>query len=90
MQTPRLTRGNAANKVVKYKRAPPRNPEAKFSFPFVVFSLTGDIFLYEQARRVIALLIAILRGCIDIEILDCIFDEEVNIAWYFSGISQLC
>jgi tRNA U38,U39,U40 pseudouridine synthase TruA len=47
--------------------------------PFVVFSLTGDIFLYEQARRVIALLIAILRGCIDIEILDCIFDEEVSL-----------
>ncbi len=47
--------------------------------PFIVFSLTGDIFLYEQARRVIALLIAILRGCVDIEILDCIFDEEVSL-----------
>jgi tRNA U38,U39,U40 pseudouridine synthase TruA len=45
--------------------------------PFLVFSLTGDMFLYQQARRVIGLLIAILRGCIDIEILDCIFDEEV-------------
>jgi len=46
------------------------------SRPFVVFSLTGDIFLYQQARRVIGLLIAILRGCIDIDILDCIFDEN--------------
>lgn len=51
--------------------------------PFVVFSLTGDIFLYEQARRVIALLIAILRGCIDIEILDCIFDEEVSLYFVY-------
>ncbi|KAL7441075.1 hypothetical protein ACHAXM_007957 [Skeletonema potamos] len=46
------------------------------SRPFVVFSLTGDIFLYQQARRVIGLLIAILRGCIDIDILDCVFDEK--------------
>ena len=46
------------------------------SRPFVVFSLTGDIFLYQQARRVIGLLIAIFRGCIDIDILDCIFDEN--------------
>ncbi len=46
------------------------------SRPFVVFSLTGDIFLYEQARRVIGLLIAILRGCIDIDILDLVFDEN--------------
>lgn len=46
------------------------------SRPFAVFSLTGDIFLYEQARRVIGLLIAILRGCIDIDILDLVFDEN--------------
>jgi len=46
------------------------------SRPFVVFSLTGDLFLYQQARRVIGLLIAILRGCIDIDILDLVFDEN--------------
>ena len=44
--------------------------------PFVVFSLTGDLFLHQQARRVIGLLIAILRGCIDIDILDLVFDEN--------------
>ena len=46
------------------------------SRPFAVFSLTGDIFLYQQARRIVGLLIAILRGCIDVDILDCIFDEN--------------
>ncbi|KAL7494910.1 hypothetical protein ACHAWT_005058 [Skeletonema menzelii] len=46
------------------------------SRPFVVFSLTGDLFLYQQARRVIGLLIAILRGCIDIDILNLVFDEN--------------
>lgn len=44
--------------------------------PFLVFSLTGDVFLHEQARRVIGLLIAICRGVIDSEIIECMFDEE--------------
>mmetsp|Transcript_39981 Transcript_39981/g.83619 ORF Transcript_39981/g.83619 Transcript_39981/m.83619 type:complete len:805 (+) Transcript_39981:175-2589(+) len=44
--------------------------------PFVVFSLTGDLFLQEQCRRVIGLLIAIFRGLIDDDIIDCVFDEE--------------
>mmetsp|Transcript_15656 Transcript_15656/g.32922 ORF Transcript_15656/g.32922 Transcript_15656/m.32922 type:complete len:930 (+) Transcript_15656:28-2817(+) len=44
--------------------------------PFVVFSLTGDLFLREQALRVMGLLIAICRGAIDSDIIDCLFDEE--------------
>lgn len=44
--------------------------------PFVVFSLTGDLFLREQALRVMGLLIAICRGVIDSDIIDCLFDEE--------------
>eukprot|EP00578_Thalassiosira_sp_NH16_P003051 CAMPEP_0181128024 /NCGR_PEP_ID=MMETSP1071-20121207/28524_1 /TAXON_ID=35127 /ORGANISM="Thalassiosira sp., Strain NH16" /LENGTH=549 /DNA_ID=CAMNT_0023213829 /DNA_START=319 /DNA_END=1969 /DNA_ORIENTATION=+ len=44
--------------------------------PFIVFSLTGDLFLQEQAVRIVGLLIAICRGLIDDDIIDCIFDEE--------------
>ncbi|KAL7509272.1 hypothetical protein ACHAXN_006317 [Cyclotella atomus] len=44
--------------------------------PFFVFSLTGDILLHQQVVRVVGLLIAICRGVIDEDIVDCIFDEE--------------
>mmetsp|Transcript_14530 Transcript_14530/g.21470 ORF Transcript_14530/g.21470 Transcript_14530/m.21470 type:complete len:190 (-) Transcript_14530:1180-1749(-) len=44
--------------------------------PFLALTLTGDLFLNGQARRVIALFLAICRGCIDEDILDCVFDEE--------------
>ncbi|KAL7538847.1 hypothetical protein ACHAXR_009138 [Thalassiosira sp. AJA248-18] len=44
--------------------------------PFVVFSLTGDLFLQEQAVRVIGLLIAVFRGLIDDDIIEMMFDEE--------------
>jgi tRNA U38,U39,U40 pseudouridine synthase TruA len=67
------------NSAYEDKTCPESDQQLVQNRPFVVFSQTGDIFLYEQARRVIALLIAILRGCIDIEILDCIFDEEVSL-----------
>jgi len=43
--------------------------------PFVVFSLSGDLFLNGQARAVIGLFIAIIRGYVHEEFLDCIFDE---------------
>lgn len=46
--------------------------------PFIVFSISGDIFLQEQAVRIIGLLIAICRGAIDEDIIDCIFDEEFS------------
>lgn len=44
--------------------------------PFIVFSITGDQFLLGQVRGVIGLFLAIVRGNIDEEIIDCIFDEE--------------
>ena len=44
--------------------------------PFFIFSLKGDILLHQQVSRVIGLLIAICRGVIDEDILECIFDEE--------------
>ena len=44
--------------------------------PFFVFSLKGDILLHQQVVRVVGLLIAICKGVIDEDIVDCIFDEE--------------
>jgi len=44
--------------------------------PFIVFSLTGDMFLHEQAVHIMGLLIAIFRGVIDEDIIDCMFDEN--------------
>ena len=44
--------------------------------PFFIFSLKGDILLHQQVSRVMGLLIAICRGVIDEDILECIFDEE--------------
>eukprot|EP00804_Cyclotella_cryptica_P003142 CCRYP_013762-RC/>CCRYP_013762-RC protein AED:0.15 eAED:0.15 QI:123/1/1/1/1/1/5/1764/877 len=44
--------------------------------PFFIFSLKGDILLHQQVVRVIGLLIAICRGVIHEDILECIFDEE--------------
>ncbi|KAL7517583.1 hypothetical protein ACHAWX_002500 [Stephanocyclus meneghinianus] len=44
--------------------------------PFFIFSLKGDILLHQQVVRVIGLLIAICRGVIEEDILECIFDEE--------------
>mmetsp|Transcript_20775 Transcript_20775/g.45061 ORF Transcript_20775/g.45061 Transcript_20775/m.45061 type:complete len:832 (+) Transcript_20775:71-2566(+) len=44
--------------------------------PFIVFSLSGDLFLQQQAVRIVGLLIAICRGVIDEDIIDCIFEEE--------------
>jgi len=48
----------------------------KRSRPYIVLSLTGDLFLHGQARAIVALLIAIIRGYIDEDILDCVFDED--------------
>ncbi|KAL9188493.1 hypothetical protein ACHAXT_006871 [Thalassiosira profunda] len=44
--------------------------------PFFVFSLSGDLFLQEQAVRIMGLLIAVFRGLIDDDIIDCVFDED--------------
>ena len=44
--------------------------------PFLLLSLSGDRFLNGQACSVVGLLIAICRGIIGEDIIDCIFDEE--------------
>ncbi|KAL3767487.1 hypothetical protein ACHAWU_000150 [Discostella pseudostelligera] len=44
--------------------------------PIIIFSLTGDMFLQEQVLRLMGLLIAICRGVIDDDIIECMFDEE--------------
>lgn len=44
--------------------------------PFFVLSFTGDLFLYGQVCRVIGVFLALARGLIDQEIVDCLFDEK--------------
>ena len=46
------------------------------SRPFIVLSISGDLFLQEQICRMVGLFVAIARGFISSEILDCIFDEN--------------
>lgn len=43
---------------------------------FFALSLTGDLFLQGQCCRVLGLLVAIMRGLISEDIIDCIFDEQ--------------
>lgn len=43
---------------------------------FFALSLTGDLFLLGQSGRVIGLLVAIARGLIPEDIIDCMFDEQ--------------
>lgn len=44
--------------------------------PFFVLSLTGDLFLHGQACRVIGVFLALARGLVNKEIVDCLFDEK--------------
>ena len=44
--------------------------------PFLALSLTGDIFLNGQTCRVVGLLIALARELIELDIVDCLFDED--------------
>ena len=46
------------------------------SRPFMALSLNGDMFLNGQTCRVIGLFIALARGIIDDDFIDCVFDEE--------------
>mmetsp|Transcript_18121 Transcript_18121/g.20910 ORF Transcript_18121/g.20910 Transcript_18121/m.20910 type:complete len:770 (-) Transcript_18121:7-2316(-) len=43
---------------------------------FFCFGLTGDLFLNGQVCRLVGLLVALLRGVVDEEFVDCIFDED--------------
>ncbi|GKY92730.1 hypothetical protein MPSEU_000243000 [Mayamaea pseudoterrestris] len=44
--------------------------------PFLVLSLTADVFLHGQAPRVFGLFVALARGLIDKDIVECVFDEH--------------
>jgi len=43
---------------------------------FFCFGLTGDLFLNGQVCRVVGLLVALMRGVVDEDFVDCIFDED--------------
>ncbi|KAL7563007.1 hypothetical protein ACA910_013530 [Epithemia clementina (nom. ined.)] len=44
--------------------------------PLLVLSLNGDLFLHGQVPRLIGLLIALVRGVIPPDFVDCVFDED--------------
>lgn len=46
------------------------------SRPFLVLSLTGDLFLKGQVVRVVGLWLAVQRQVIDADIIDCVFDAN--------------
>jgi tRNA U38,U39,U40 pseudouridine synthase TruA len=43
---------------------------------FFAISMTGDLFLNGQCSRVIGLLVALMKGLIPQDIIECIFDEQ--------------
>ena len=44
--------------------------------PYIVLSITGDMFLTGQVCRVIGLFLALANNLIDHDIIDCVFDES--------------
>lgn len=44
--------------------------------PFLLLSLSADLFLTGQVCRLVGLFIAMIRGVVDDDFLDCVFDEE--------------
>jgi hypothetical protein len=46
------------------------------SRPFLVLSLSGDLFLTGQAPRLVGLFLAMATGAIDTDIVECVFDEK--------------
>ncbi len=44
--------------------------------PYILLSVKGDLFLQGQALGIFGLFLAIVRGYIDEEIIDCVFDED--------------
>jgi hypothetical protein len=43
---------------------------------YLALAMTGDLFLTGQACRVIGLLAALVRGVVDQDFVDCVFDEN--------------
>ncbi|GFH56919.1 hypothetical protein CTEN210_13396 [Chaetoceros tenuissimus] len=50
--------------------------DSESSRPFVLLSAKGDLFLDGQVRAMIALFVAIVRGYVPADIVECVFDEE--------------
>jgi tRNA U38,U39,U40 pseudouridine synthase TruA len=44
--------------------------------PYMVLSLTGDVFLQGQVSRLIGLVVAIMRGLVPPDMVDCVMDEH--------------
>jgi tRNA U38,U39,U40 pseudouridine synthase TruA len=44
--------------------------------PFLVLSMTGDMFLQGQVTRMVGLIIALMRGLIDVDFIECVLDEN--------------
>lgn len=52
-----------------------RADQGEIGRPFLVLSLSADLFLTGQASRLVGLFLALARGSIDPEFVDCIFDD---------------
>jgi hypothetical protein len=44
--------------------------------PYLALAMTGDLFLTGQTCRVIGLLVALVRGVVDPDFVECVFDEN--------------
>ena len=60
-----------------YHRACIRYPNNAWHYdkPFLVLSLTGDLFLTGQVLRIVGVFLALANGLLDKEFIDCVFDE---------------
>ena len=60
-----------------YHRATLRYPNIDPSKrPFLILSLTGDVFLNGQVLRMIGVFLALANGMVDSDFIDCVFDES--------------
>ena len=76
-----FTQGGLAHETLVYRRLDrcyhraTIRPEAS-KRPFMVISFTADIFLTGQVQRLVGLIIALARGIIDADFVECVFDEN--------------
>jgi len=52
------------------------NKDEKKQHTFFALGLSGDLFLHGQVCRIVGLLIALIRGFVEEDFVDCIFDED--------------
>ena len=70
-----------AHEFLAYRRLDRFFHRATFRFgddgrPFLLLSMTGDLFLTGQAPRLVGLLIALMQGLVGHDFVDCLFDEQ--------------